>query len=240
LEDDFVALAGLMMRMFGLDALDRADTESLEFYRNRLVEGPLAALGAPELGVSAHAVGIARRLLTPGGFDSPGEVVVELASAMLLRRSPAALRDESAVDRPVATADTVAVRPSGEPPAPAEPSAQELTALDFTGDPRQAAFTPFFIWHSRHGGKFFVIHEGERLTIGRDPDYADVTLMDPAMSRRHCVISKKEGVIRVEDPGSTNGIFVNGERVTSAEIGPEDSLRVGASRLCMTLTSRKE
>ena len=87
---------------------------------------------------------------------------------------------------------------------------------------------------------FFIVHDGESLSIGRDPDYADVALMDPAISRKHCVISRQGNVIRVEDPDSTNGTLVNGNRVESAEIRPGDNLRIGGTRVYMTLSTQDE
>jgi pSer/pThr/pTyr-binding forkhead associated (FHA) protein len=113
-----------------------------------------------------------------------------------------------------------------------------LEPLQFKGDPFSAAYTPFFAWDSRRSGTFFVIYEGERLTIGRDPDLADVALMDPAISRQHCTLSKDKGVLRIEDLGSANGTFVNGERITSSEIRPVDSLRIGATRVFVSLAAR--
>ncbi len=105
---------------------------------------------------------------------------------------------------------------------------------------RPGSFAPFFVWHSRHGGIYFVVHDGEELSIGRDPDYSDVALMDPAISRKHCILSKHGSVLKLEDPGSTNGTFVNGHRVESAEIHPGDALRIGATRVYMTLSAQDE
>ena len=46
-------------------------------------------------------------------------------------------------------------------------------------------------------------------------------------------------MVKIEDLGSTNGTFVNEQRLHgSVEIGPEDNVRVGTSRLYMTLPSR--
>lgn len=245
LAEDFVALSLLMMRMLGAEPETRGTGETLGEYRERVLNGSLAALGSPEKGLSPHTVEIARRLLTPGGFDSPGEVVVELASAMLMRR-PFSQRGASASRQPSPGAETTAVSKDADlvsdwlteaaQDEQVEQGAQEAEV----GGELTGSFTAFYVWHSRHGGMFFIVHDGEELSIGRDPDYADVALMDPAISRKHCVISRRGNVIRVEDPGSTNGTLVNGHRVEKAEIKPGDNLRIGGTRVYMTLSTQEE
>ncbi|MFO7956665.1 MAG: FHA domain-containing protein [Candidatus Brocadiia bacterium] len=236
LDEDFTLLAVLMLQMLGAEVPERGG-QSLEDYRSELLSGPVAELGTGEAETSVQTQEVVRRLLTPGGFDSPGEVVVELASAMLLRRPAAAEAGGAAMP----SAETVAVDAGDEEQEERLDVAEgELEMLHFRGDPRAAAFTPFFVWHGRRGGRFFLIHDGERLTVGRDPDYADVALMDPAISRKHVVFSREGSTIRVEDLGSTNGTFVNEERIDSAEVRPGDCVRVGATRLYMSLPDREQ
>jgi hypothetical protein len=240
LGQDFVGLAELMMRMLGVEVEERTPQEALSDYRERVVNGSFAVLSSPEKGLSQHTVGIARRLLTPGGFDSPGEVVVELASAMLLRRGFGRSRAPDA-GQLSPTAETAQVSKDSDLVTGwlTEPE-QGLAGAVAGRGVQTSAFTAFFVWHSRHGGIFFVVHDGEELSIGRDPDYADVALMDPAISRKHCILSKHGSTVKVEDPGSTNGTFVNGHRVESAEIHPGDNLRIGATRVYMTLSAQDE
>jgi hypothetical protein len=239
-EDDMVALAALMLNMLGIQTPPRTEGEDLETYRQALLESGYSQASAPESGVGVHTVEVMRRLLTAGGFDSPGEVVVELASAMLLGRTFGRARTAPA-PAPAAGAETAQVHPeepAPAPQAPAFPVSGDLSALEFKGDPRSAAYTPFFIWTDRRGGRFVVLHDGERLAIGRDPDMADWTLMDPAISRRHCYLIKDGDKITVEDAGSSNGTFVNDERIQTTEISPTDVVRVGTTRLFMSVPAR--
>src|SRR5215510_2589220 len=76
--------------------------------------------------------------------------------------------------------------------------------------------------------------EGRRIALseraviaGRDPNL-DIVLPDDDVSRLHCLISVVNGDVVVENLGSTNGTFVNGQRVdrrTSLPVG--GVLRVG-------------
>jgi pSer/pThr/pTyr-binding forkhead associated (FHA) protein len=68
--------------------------------------------------------------------------------------------------------------------------------------------------------------------IGRAADN-DVFIDDAAVSSRHCEIESEpeapQGVVlyRLRDLGSTNGTFVNGERVEACRLVHGDVIRVG-------------
>ncbi len=67
--------------------------------------------------------------------------------------------------------------------------------------------------------------------VGRTRE-ADVVLGDPEVSRRHARIESHNGVVYVEDLGSSNGTFLNGRRVTEAiEVREGDEIDVGTTRL---------
>src|SRR5690606_30569942 len=55
--------------------------------------------------------------------------------------------------------------------------------------------------------------ESEQLTVGRSSGN-DLVLVDPEVSRRHIRITRRADGFAVEDTGSTNGTFVNGQRIT--------------------------
>jgi hypothetical protein len=68
--------------------------------------------------------------------------------------------------------------------------------------------------------------------IGRDPRSAALALEDPEASRRHASLIPEGQSLNVEDLGSTNGTFVNGERIVGARVlVPGDRLRVGTTVL---------
>jgi diguanylate cyclase (GGDEF)-like protein len=65
-----------------------------------------------------------------------------------------------------------------------------------------------------------------KLTLGRSPD-ADIVLNDRKISKIHCTIEYDLHQIRLEDNNSTNGLYVNGERVTSKVLTNNSHLQIG-------------
>lgn len=64
-------------------------------------------------------------------------------------------------------------------------------------------------------GKTYPI-EQEELLLGRDLAN-DIAISDPEVSRRHARFFMQNGSVMVEDLGSTNGTFLNGERISSPQ-----------------------
>jgi hypothetical protein len=235
LDEDLVGMAALMARMLGLEVPDRAVGEPLARYRESLMRGAYQQAASAGSGVGMHTAEVMRRLLTAGEFDSPGEVVVELASAMLLGRTFGRSRAAAKAEPAPAASETAEVRAAAQA-AQAEPDmAVRGAAAEVGTDLEGSTFTTFFVWTDRRSGRFFILRDGEQLAIGRDPEVCEIVLMDPAVSRRHCYLSKDGPVIRVEDCGSSNGSFVNDQRVQTADLRAGDRLRVGGTRVYTAL-----
>jgi hypothetical protein len=74
--------------------------------------------------------------------------------------------------------------------------------------------------------------------VGRDPASAALVVNDPEASRRHASLIPEGQSINVEDLGSTNGTFVNGEKLVGARVVvPGDRLRIGTTVLEVALAS---
>src|SRR5687768_2719191 len=63
--------------------------------------------------------------------------------------------------------------------------------------------------------------------VGRRED-CDFRIPLGEISRKHCRIVKDDSSLRVEDLGSSNGTFHNGERVQNCELAPGDTIQVGS------------
>jgi pSer/pThr/pTyr-binding forkhead associated (FHA) protein len=64
------------------------------------------------------------------------------------------------------------------------------------------------------------------VVIGRHPT-CDVRLDSLRVSRYHCCLSGVAGEVMVRDLGSTNGLRINGQRVTSGRLRAGDTLAIG-------------
>ncbi|MBW2278113.1 MAG: FHA domain-containing protein, partial [Deltaproteobacteria bacterium] len=84
-----------------------------------------------------------------------------------------------------------------------------------------------FISGKYKGGEF-VLSEGKQIIIGRSSD-AEVVLMEDMVSRRHAHLVVKGEKIYLEDRGSTNGTFVNGEKISKAVASKGDRVLIGTS-----------
>jgi pSer/pThr/pTyr-binding forkhead associated (FHA) protein len=82
----------------------------------------------------------------------------------------------------------------------------------------------------------FRILPGSVKTIGRAPR-ADFIVDAALVSRVHCRLAAGAGEIEAVDLSSTNGTYVNGERVTRGLLRDGDRLRVGAVELVVTRTT---
>ncbi len=78
-------------------------------------------------------------------------------------------------------------------------------------------------------GMTYVLPPGT-VTVGRHPD-SSIFLDDVTVSRHHCRFAVDETALVVEDSGSTNGTYVNGNRVDSSELRPGDEVLIGRFHL---------
>lgn len=75
--------------------------------------------------------------------------------------------------------------------------------------------------------------EGDQLVIGRDATHA-VSINDAEVSRKHARLMFQGGKYVIEDLGSTNGTFVNGQRLVSpAVLKPGDVVSLGEQIVLM-------
>ncbi len=103
---------------------------------------------------------------------------------------------------------------TGAPPAPNAP---------------RRAYALRFISGKYQGGEFPIYPE-KPIVVGRSSDL-DMVLVEDMVSRRHAKIAYAGDTITIEDLGSTNGTFVNGEKVKKARLKEGDRVLIGTSIL---------
>jgi len=72
------------------------------------------------------------------------------------------------------------------------------------------------------------------LIIGRGSE-SDMRIENPALSRKHAVVSDHGTSVLVEDLDSTNGVFVAGTRVPKAKLRNGDEFTIGDSVIRVTI-----
>ncbi len=101
-------------------------------------------------------------------------------------------------------------KPRGEQPAVAEPAPDEPARLLV-----------------RTTGKTGIVHVlGHRTTVGRTPDNS-LQIDADFISRHHAVLLESADGTVIEDLASTNGVYVNGERVSRQLLKPGDRVTIG-------------
>jgi pSer/pThr/pTyr-binding forkhead associated (FHA) protein len=66
--------------------------------------------------------------------------------------------------------------------------------------------------------------------IGREAPSAKFVIADPAVSRRHAQISRQDDGYVIEDLNSTNGTFINAQRVAGVvPLAPGDLIELGTA-----------
>lgn len=79
--------------------------------------------------------------------------------------------------------------------------------------------------------------KGHRFVIGRS-EGCQLRLQHSEVSRRHCAILVENGIAAIEDFGSTNGTFVNDQRISGRHVLRDgDRIRVGALKLEVRLVA---
>ena len=93
----------------------------------------------------------------------------------------------------------------------------------------QKTYALKFISGKYQGGEF-PLKVDKQIVIGRSSEL-DMVLVEDMVSRKHAKISFSDGKITIEDLGSTNGTFVNGEKVKQARLKEGDRILIGTSIL---------
>ncbi len=74
----------------------------------------------------------------------------------------------------------------------------------------------------------------DEVSFGREPSN-QISLLDGAVSRKHCVITRSAGQFKIQDLNSRNSTFVNGVPVTERALASGDEIKIGNSLFVFVL-----
>ena len=113
------------------------------------------------------------------------------------------------------------------PPPPPPPRARRATG-SFVGE-KAAIGEPIAL---RLGTQRVVV-DRDRFVLGRSARDAHLALRDGGVSRQHAIVERAPGGWVIVDMASTNGIHVNGVRVTRAAIRAGDVVEIGPFKIAV-------
>ena len=87
-------------------------------------------------------------------------------------------------------------------------------------------------------GKIYTV-SAPRVIIGRGAG-SDIQLHDSEVSRRHAMLEIRGDEAVIADLGSTNGVFVNSERVSNATLASHQEFTVGTTTLMFIVTEMRD
>jgi len=118
-------------------------------------------------------------------------------------------------------------------PAEPEPEPTQLVSLPATGAEQEPQGTTLMQWNGMLvctsgplQGQHFPI-EDNGLYIGRDPSLSSVVINDTRVSKRHIRIVPRSGKVFAVDQNSTNGTFLQGQRITEVQLKRGDEIVIG-------------
>ena len=76
------------------------------------------------------------------------------------------------------------------------------------------------------GNAAYDLKDGATVVIGRAVQ-SDISIVDPTISRRHAELFVDPKGVRIKDLGSSNGTFINGNKITEQRASPGDNVTFG-------------
>jgi hypothetical protein len=153
-----------------------------------------------------------------------GIAVAVLAVLVLIIWLSRRRRRDSAADSHVAA-------PEAPPAKAVDLGATQIEGVPDGGEPVTSTPSP-----GLHG-KIEVLVNGQSISsflitdnplpIGRDPGQSLVIIQEPIVSKLHCQIFARGGQVFVKDLNSTNGVYVNNEKVGECALKDNDEVFLG-------------
>ena len=125
------------------------------------------------------------------------------------------------------------MQPSRSVPPPLPPSDPMMPSASPYGIPRGRP-APGGVLTLSYNGRHFDVNK-ERFILGRSKTQADLVLEDPNVSRQHAAIERAGSEWVLADLGSTNGCYIDGQRVSRRPIVDGDVIEITTHQVHCTL-----
>lgn len=155
------------------------------------------------------------------------------------RAKPLATTPGSSTNAPAAETSKSQASPAATPAPPKEEKTQPFRLRDLAPKlaqrRRRSTAAELTFKRGRGGAEVRVPLERSETVIGRDP-VCDIVLAEKSASARHARIRRNAGgFYEIEDLGSRNGVFVDGDRVEKMTLLDGDSFQVGDTRFSILI-----
>ncbi|MEW6026937.1 MAG: FHA domain-containing protein, partial [Planctomycetota bacterium] len=95
--------------------------------------------------------------------------------------------------------------------------------------------TPLLRITNSEGQEEIIALKEKAITFGRDPKNTVALPSDVKLSREHCRIEYKDGKYEIVDQNSSNGVYVNEQKVASHLLAAGDKIRIGRTHIVFEL-----
>jgi len=106
----------------------------------------------------------------------------------------------------------------------------QIINLNSFGNTRKKAYACLIVISGTNGGQMFRIEDDE-MTVGRSHSNT-IPLLEDGVSRSHCrLLSLPGGEVMLEDLNSTNGTYVNSDKISRRLLKDGDKIQVGSTTI---------
>jgi DNA-binding NtrC family response regulator len=104
-----------------------------------------------------------------------------------------------------------------------------------TGEPVKGRFVVTAVSGADHGASVILDRTRTGRVLFGQSSVCELRLRDPQVSRRHGALEHTGTALRISDLGSTNGTYVNGVKISIAELSGGETIEIGTTRLTVAL-----
>ncbi len=117
--------------------------------------------------------------------------------------------------------------------------ANHVSVQPIRNDRREGVMMVTLVTFGKSGARKALPLQSASTVIGRKPD-ADLRIPLADISRSHCEFSLNDDGATLRDLGSSNGTFVNGERITERSLKPGDLVKIGPVTFVVQIDGQPE